>query len=761
MFTCTSFSIVMRKVFTTFLTVVLMGTMLVPPGTAVAQGALGQGYSLPAPDRFLPSSTAYVPAVIKGLSFDAKDPLRFRFIVDTGDSNLEGVALQEEARKLVKYFMAGLTTPDKDFWVNLSPYEKERIIPESFGNTEMGRDLLGQDYVLKQLMSSLMSPEQALGKEFWARVHAKAKDLYGSTEIPLNTFSKVWIVPENATLLEKDGQVLVGSTYLKVLLAEDYSALQKTLGDANVQPVSDIMHGATAEVVRAVLIPELEREINEGQNFAPLRQIFHSMVLAIWVKRNFRTGLLGQVYMDQNKTPGIEVIDKTDKNQIFDRYVEAFQKGVYSHIKEEWDIETGEMIPRRYFSGGFGVTEGHDWAQVVEVLPASSESRVLFPAAFAEDGHGKNVLVDVAMVAAGGRSSDPAMASQWAQAVVLGVLVSFIQPALGQAQMGAVSNKSSSVLSMQELSVLEKNVRGLVYNKLHHIKDRPEFIAILAMGPRVFPALLRMIVAKKYSDGTVLSGDQMRWAAYLAVRLAPDQKKAEELEYFLKTTAYPWDVLLEAESGLLHGGREKQRAQLFLQIQESIADKFLKLTPNEVVLLSANVAQLKAPHFSGVKDLPAFKDILSMGSKSYPYLVQMILNNESRTGDSLKWVVYLAARTAPDQTMAERLKDFIAIDGYSLPILLEANTGLQDGVLDKQQAHLFDKAQQASQEKTLEKNLGGISLDPALLEMPIERDGQGVPLPLNQQNLALLRIPGLVPVITSMAILSDVFFLRD
>jgi hypothetical protein len=46
--------------------------------------------------------------------------------------------------KLIKYFLASLTIPEKDLWVNLSPYEKDRIIPQSFGLTEMGRDLLSR-----------------------------------------------------------------------------------------------------------------------------------------------------------------------------------------------------------------------------------------------------------------------------------------------------------------------------------------------------------------------------------------------------------------------------------------------------------------------------------------------------------------------------------------------------------------------------------------------------------------------------------------
>ena len=78
---------------------------------------------------------------------------------------------KEEFNKIIKYFLVSLAMPNKDMWVNLSPYESKRIIPEVFGQTEMGRDLLAQDYILKQFTASLIYPEEGLGKKFWSKVY--------------------------------------------------------------------------------------------------------------------------------------------------------------------------------------------------------------------------------------------------------------------------------------------------------------------------------------------------------------------------------------------------------------------------------------------------------------------------------------------------------------------------------------------------------------------------------------------------------------
>ena len=134
--------------------------------------------------------------------------------------------LEAEATRLAKYFLAALTVPQEDLWVNLSPYERDRIIPEQLGYTDMGRDLLAQDYILKQLTASLMYPEDELGQKFWDRVYTKAQELYGTTDIPFNTFNKVWIMPEKGVVYENGNTGIVVESRLKVMLESDYLALK-------------------------------------------------------------------------------------------------------------------------------------------------------------------------------------------------------------------------------------------------------------------------------------------------------------------------------------------------------------------------------------------------------------------------------------------------------------------------------------------------------------------------------------------------------
>jgi hypothetical protein len=329
---------------------------------------------LPAAGSMALPASSFVPAILKGMKVYPREPLRFDFVIDTGNSALNSDDLKPEVNKIIRYFLASLTTPEKDLWVNLSPHEGDRIIPDAFGQTEMGRDLLLEDYILKQLTSSLMHPESPLGKEIWKKIYAVAFQKYGIADVPLDTFNKVWITPDEATVYVKGTTAVIKSSHLKVMLESDYIAESMEQGAGSFKQdyfASTAVAWASSsniakDVLREVIIPVLEKEVNQGSDFAVLRQIYSAMVLATWFKRNMQKSLVGEVYADRNKVRGIDLVDKDTKEQVWRQYVEALKKGAFNYIKEEFDEFSGEVIPRKYFAGGFA-----DRAEAVRVVPAT------------------------------------------------------------------------------------------------------------------------------------------------------------------------------------------------------------------------------------------------------------------------------------------------------------------------------------------------------------------------------------------------------
>ena len=378
------------KILSSVIACTFVVTMIMPPRIASAQ--ILQGLNIPKPGKMLSATDSYDPALMKGVTVFYDDPFHFNFIIDTGENvNISDSDLRVESTKLIKYFLAALTVPEEELWVNLSPFEKNRIIPQSLGLTEMGRDMLAQDYLLKQMSASLIYPEEELGKEFWAKAYKKAYDLYGTTEIPMNTFNKVWIIPESAEVYEhtimpteEDSSygktALVIENRLKVMLEEDYLAMQKNLGNKNIgtdqldEEKVEQISSLTSDIYREVILPEIEREVNEGKNFANLRQIFQSMVLAAWYKKNLKETILGQVYADQAKVKGIDVEDKAVKEKIYNQYLDALYEGVFNYIKEDYDQFAQEEIPRKYFAGGSRGVTAADLA-VFDAFTATAEQK--------------------------------------------------------------------------------------------------------------------------------------------------------------------------------------------------------------------------------------------------------------------------------------------------------------------------------------------------------------------------------------------------
>jgi hypothetical protein len=362
-----------RKIISVFLIAAFTGSSLYIPEVRAGEMVLPV---MPVPGTRVDLSPVFMPAHLKGITINPTNGLEFDFLIHKGDGGLDESQKKEEYNKLIKYFLASLTIPEEDQWVNLSPYENSRIIQNNFGKTEMGRDLLSQDYLLKQITSSLMYPESGLGKTFWDKVYERAYKEYGSTtSIPVNTFNKVWIVPDEALVYESGNTAYVLKSHLKVMLEEDYLSKQK-----HSQTTETTSSGLTSKIIREVLLPELEKEVNEGKNFAMLRQIYSGMILATWYKKALKESLLGKIYADKAKVKGIDQDDPKANEEIYQKYITAFKKGVYNYIKEDTDKYTNQTIPRKYFAGGFQPNLSNEAMTVVNENNARSLGKSLLAA---------------------------------------------------------------------------------------------------------------------------------------------------------------------------------------------------------------------------------------------------------------------------------------------------------------------------------------------------------------------------------------------
>jgi phosphohistidine swiveling domain-containing protein len=340
------FQIKFHQLWQSMISFILVIILVFGPSLSYAQSAFVE--SLPQPGVMVGTSEFFTPILVKGLIVYPDKPLNFDFIVDSGSDLINLAVINEQSQKMAKYFLAAITVSENQLWVNLSPYEKDRVIDSELSQTVLGRDMLAQDYILKQLASSLIYPEKDLGKEFWTRVYAEVQAKFGTDDMAFDTFNKVWIMPEKAEVFEKGNAVYVTNAKLKVMLDSDRKAMLHNSSQAATDEKASLAKIAMREIV----VPAIEKEVNEGKNFADIRQIYHAMILAKWYRELIQNTLLADSYVGKNKVAGVTTDEKALKEEIFQRYISSYKKGVFNYIKEESNTVTSEVALRKYFSGG-------------------------------------------------------------------------------------------------------------------------------------------------------------------------------------------------------------------------------------------------------------------------------------------------------------------------------------------------------------------------------------------------------------------------
>ena len=80
------------------------------------------------------------------------------------------------------------------------------------------------------------------------------------------------------------------------MLEQDYVSLYK-----HMKVQRNIMASVGSDIVRDIVIPQLTQEVNENKNFAMLRQVYNSLILATWYKNKIKENIFKLVYENKNK----------------------------------------------------------------------------------------------------------------------------------------------------------------------------------------------------------------------------------------------------------------------------------------------------------------------------------------------------------------------------------------------------------------------------------------------------------------------------
>lgn len=283
--------------------------------------------------------------LIRAMEFSPKDPLHLKFYFDKKiNRNLPHKDLQ----RIIKYFLAFLAIPSDKVWVNLSPYEKGKIMPEVLEKLDIGKDLLIQDLLLKQLVSYYISPETDSGKKFWQYITCQIDKSSCSNNSVMGIFNKVWIVPDKALVCEakhndNNSLAFIKEARLKVMIDDNCLSGVK-LSDRRINQ-------KIKEAFKHKILPLIEEEVNKGRTFIVLRQLYYSLILAYYFKNKMNSQENFRKYIDREKISPLQISNNNFQECIYKSYLNSFA------YKNNCINFSGRNL-KPYFTGGVKAIKG-------------------------------------------------------------------------------------------------------------------------------------------------------------------------------------------------------------------------------------------------------------------------------------------------------------------------------------------------------------------------------------------------------------------
>jgi len=299
----------------------------------------------------------------------------FKILLDKGDTkDIADTNLKSSATILLDYFKIGLSLPNDKFWVNLRPDSQDEIIDDELAKTDLGKVMLEADLKLKQDTALFTSPQTPQGKEYWNKLYQRAGELFGTENITIPTLTRPWIVPGEIILRESSDNnskasqgAYIYKANLKVMLEEDYlkNSNQKPVTSNQIYSFNDPrlkeLNLYSTQLIRELILPKLTQKVNSSKDYANLRQVYFSLILARWFKETYKGRFSGGNSLLERTVPMTKLIDSGDltnltskeawdKSTYFNAYQKSFKEGEYN-LSEPVYTPTGQVI-RRYMSGG-------------------------------------------------------------------------------------------------------------------------------------------------------------------------------------------------------------------------------------------------------------------------------------------------------------------------------------------------------------------------------------------------------------------------
>ena len=277
-------------------------------------------------------------------------------------------------------FFVGLFMPNNLFWVNLNPWEPNRLLGDGLEKTDAGRVMLEADLQMKKDFAKYENPcESDVGSQFWKKLDEKSDQLTQTIKkkypndfnekdiITFSTVSRNWIIPDKINAQGAGDTIYIESAPLTVESEPVYDHSQYEVKDRLAimfsQPVKDDLATAakdygkySMELEDEMIRPLVVHDINTANEYSDLRTVYYSLVLAQWYKNKFQSsrGLFSDDF-DSGKIElyGSDMSWKPEST--WQAYKKSFEEHDYECVKTEEFTQGNTIITSKKIYQGGGV----------------------------------------------------------------------------------------------------------------------------------------------------------------------------------------------------------------------------------------------------------------------------------------------------------------------------------------------------------------------------------------------------------------------
>jgi len=329
---------------------------------------------------------------------DSSGGINFDFILkaEKAEGSRPGINIQNASRIGAAAFMTGLAVNDNKFWVNLNPWEVDRIIDEELEQSEVGRIMLEADLQMKRDFSNYGNPcANETGKALWNLLDKKREDLVQrcmnkfpgeikeTSNIIFKPVQRHWIVPDKAFAYSNGSSIYIINASLAINSepVTDHSSFH-----VKNQDINSLSRGCIKELNRSaqeyveycrnleerMIQPHVVADINTDEKYEDLREVYAALALAQWYKSKvtihtdiFRDSL------DSSSSAILKTQIQWQPKDIWDEYVYSFKNGEYK-CWENTTTKTAKGTRTKislYSAGGVEFKDIRDHLVKIEAMP--------------------------------------------------------------------------------------------------------------------------------------------------------------------------------------------------------------------------------------------------------------------------------------------------------------------------------------------------------------------------------------------------------